>query len=59
MECTILLQKENQNYLILFNNLPVSKLTSIHWNAWEDNPKWNKMPVELLTCEKIFILHQH
>jgi len=37
----------------LSNNLPVRKLASIHWNAWEDNPKWNKMLMELLTCEKI------
>lgn len=43
-----------KKYLILFNNLPVRKLASIHRNAWEDSPKWNKMPVELLTCEKIF-----
>lgn len=51
MECTILAQKKK--YLILFNSLPVRKLASIHWNAWEDSPRWNKMPVELLKCEKI------
>lgn len=46
-----------KKYFTLFNNLPVRKLASIHWNAWEDSPKWNKMPMELLTYVRKW-LHQ-